>query len=394
MWSIFRDRRAVALLLSSTLTVMSNAIISPALPGIRDAYADTPNVELLTRLLVAAPSLLVALFAPFAGMLADRFGRRRQLLLGVGLFGLCGSAGFWLPDMYSLFASRLILGLGVAMIMTAQTALVGDYFEGETRGRFMGLQMAATNFGGLILIAFAGLLANHGPFLPFALYAVALLFLPFLVLSLTEPDRAAAGHGAAQGSRGEPGWIRLLVASVILCALTFITFYIVPTQSAFYLPTIGYSDPGSAALLLMSMTFAAGVTSLGYGRLRHWLGRARIMGLGFGLMALAFVVLSFAHHLAPAAGSILIMGAGAGLIFPTMLSVALEVAPADRRGMAAGALTMAIFLGQFISPFVSLPLVSHYGFSSTFLVYAVILAVCALCALAIYRSRVGVPVRA
>src|SRR5690606_5474925 len=77
-----RDPRAWALLFAGVLTIMSNAIIAPALPGIEAMFRDTPHADLLTRLLVTVPSLMIAVAAPFAGFAADRFGRRRQLLAG------------------------------------------------------------------------------------------------------------------------------------------------------------------------------------------------------------------------------------------------------------------------------------------------------------------------
>jgi hypothetical protein len=47
----------VALLMAATLTVMANATISPALPGLKQLFHDDPNADVLTRLLVTAPSL-------------------------------------------------------------------------------------------------------------------------------------------------------------------------------------------------------------------------------------------------------------------------------------------------------------------------------------------------
>ncbi len=118
---VWRDPRAVALLLAASLTTMANATISPALPGLERLFADDPNASLLVRLLVPAPSLGVAVCAPLVGLVADRYGRRQLLLSGVFLFVIAGSAGLLLPDLASIFASRLLLGVAVALIMTAQT---------------------------------------------------------------------------------------------------------------------------------------------------------------------------------------------------------------------------------------------------------------------------------
>lgn len=91
--AVWRDSRAVALLLAATLTVMANATISPALPGLERLFADEPHAALLTRMLVPAPSLSIALVAPLAGLAIDRFGRRLLLLAGIVLFVVSEAPG-------------------------------------------------------------------------------------------------------------------------------------------------------------------------------------------------------------------------------------------------------------------------------------------------------------
>ncbi|MEQ1956100.1 hypothetical protein [Mesorhizobium sp. CN2-181] len=66
--------------MAATLTVMANATISPALPRLQRLFQDEPNVAILTRLLVTAPSLSMALLVPFARLAVDSIGRRVILL--------------------------------------------------------------------------------------------------------------------------------------------------------------------------------------------------------------------------------------------------------------------------------------------------------------------------
>ena len=95
--AIWRDPRTIALLMAASLTTMANATISPALPGIERLFGADPNAAMLTRLLVPAPSLAVAISAPVIGLVADRLGRRMLLLAGTILFVLSGCAGLILP---------------------------------------------------------------------------------------------------------------------------------------------------------------------------------------------------------------------------------------------------------------------------------------------------------
>ena len=372
---LLRDPRAIALLLAASITIMSNATISPSLPGIEALYSDTPNAGLLTRLLVTAPALLIAIAAPFAGMAADRFGRKRQLLAGVILFAIAGSAGLWLDNLYALLASRLILGLAVAAVMTAQAAMLGDIYSGPDRGRFMGLQMSAVNFGGFIFIGLAGWLAGIGALLPFALYAVAALYLPLLWKALPDTHGGApADHGPASAD-GEANWFAVLCFVIFLCGLAFILFYVMPTQMPYYLAANGHTDPKMAGLVMACVVLAAGIASLFFGPIRMRLGRGGTPALGFAIMAVGFFVLQAVHALPVYCAGALLVGTGVGLVMPNFVAIALDVAPPNHRGAVSGAITTAIFLGQFISPLVSQPLIDAFGYDIMFEATAVVLLI-------------------
>jgi hypothetical protein len=68
------DRRAglpqgLTLMVMPLFVMLGSVMIGPVLPAIRAEFAGTPNVELLTSLLLTAPALCVALLAPVAAML-------------------------------------------------------------------------------------------------------------------------------------------------------------------------------------------------------------------------------------------------------------------------------------------------------------------------------------
>lgn len=373
---LWRDSKAIALLMAASLTVMANATISPALPGLEERFADHPDAAFLTRILVPAPSLTVVFFAPLAGLAADRFGKRWMLLTGVLLFVVSGTAGLYLPSLDMILASRLVLGVAVAMIMTAQTALVGDYFTGDKRSTMMGWQTSARNFGGFVFIVSAGWLAVTSPRLPFAIYALAALIFPLIWIAVTEPRLRRHDGQAAKETEvdGHPAWILLLGALAFLQMVTNMTFFIMPTQLPFFLDDQGYDSAAMTGAGLGALTLAGGCAALLYSRIKRTIGHAGAYALGYGMMALGFALLSLgAGSPAIFVGAIAI-GIGFAIVMPNFVAIALALAPASRRGLAGGTLTTSVFLGQFLSPFLSIPAISAFGYDGAFQTAALSLA--------------------
>ncbi|MCX2793475.1 MFS transporter [Microbulbifer thermotolerans] len=129
-------RRATLLCLAA-LTIMSGATIAPSLPALQAHFANHADSQLLSRLVLTLPALFIALCAPVAGAICDRFGRMGILMVSVLLYGLAGLSGLVADSLSAILAGRTLLGVSVAGIMTSITALVGDYFSGREREKYM-----------------------------------------------------------------------------------------------------------------------------------------------------------------------------------------------------------------------------------------------------------------
>ena len=289
---LWMDAVAIALLMTATFKIMANATISPALPALEASFAEVPGAAYLVRFLVSAPSLTVVLVAPIAGLIADRYGRTPLLITGVTLFAVAGSAGAYLPDLNSILASRLLLGVAVAMTMTAQVSLVGDLFTGERRSAFLGWQTATINFSGFMFIGFAGYLAGLSPRLPFLIYALPILLLPLLV---------SIGHREKRpGERVEGGpapstdiWLnqRWVIQALMIAALTMTTvalFFLMPSQLPFYLERAGFESASATAVSLGTLTLVGGCVALLFRKISGLLGLSMTLSAGYLLMGAGF----------------------------------------------------------------------------------------------------------
>ncbi|MNI10053.1 Multidrug resistance protein stp [compost metagenome] len=136
--------------------MLDTNIVAVTLPSIaRDLGANFADIEWVVSAYMLA---FAALLLP-AGSLADRFGRQKTLMWGLGIFILaslgCGAA----PNALFLDIARAIKGVGAALLLTSALASIGHTFHDEVErakawafwGGCMGVAMtAAPTLGGLI----------------------------------------------------------------------------------------------------------------------------------------------------------------------------------------------------------------------------------------------------
>jgi MFS family permease len=355
------------LLLISTLTVMAGATIAPSLPAMRQHFAEVPNADYWVRLVLTVPALFIALGAPIAGAIIDRFGRKRWLALSVLAYGLAGSSGFFLNEIGWILLGRLVLGLSVAGIMTTATTLVADYYLGVARAQFLGLQSAFMGLGGVLFLTLGGYLADISWRLPFLIYTLAWLMLPLVLLVLPEPVRASRAEALAlEATNPEPIPWMLLIVTFAIALLTQIVFYMIPVQIPFYLQQLSNADASQSGLAIALATLSAASSSLGYQKLKARFSFTALYALAFGFMGVGYVVIGQASRYGLVLVGLAIAGLGLGLFTPNMTVSLTSSTPAALRGRILGGLTTSFFLGQFVSPLVSQPLSQRIGLAATY----------------------------
>lgn len=351
------------LLMCASLTVMAGATIAPGLPGLLDHFSDHPNAEYYTRFIVSIPGLAIAFSAPLTGYVADKIGRRVLLTVGVALYIASGSAGLWLDDLMMLLISRFILGLSVGLVMVCSMALITDHFQGPERDRAMGIQSSAMAAGGIVFIFAGSLLADVSWRAPFGVYLAPLFLFPLIYLFVTKPPQSKAEPGAIDGHFP-------VVHALIIYLIGFITmwvFYFIPTQLPFLAKELGAQSLKVAGFAVVASQVFSAVAAANYQRVRARLDNVQILLLSYALMAAGYLALS---QISTVLGMFLCMplvGFGLGLNFPNMSIWLMSRVPATMRGRASGGLTTAIFLGQFMSPFLSVPFVNQFGLNGSFL---------------------------
>ncbi|QBA64781.1 MFS transporter [Muriicola soli] len=349
------------LLLVSSLTIMSMITISASLPDMTTTFSKVPNHVALVKLSLSFPGLFIALSAIVAGIIIDKTGRLKLLGIALVLYAIGGTSGYWLNNLYAILAGRALLGISVGISMTIVTTLVADYYQGKARQKFAGLQIAVMSLGGILFITLGGILADIDWRVPFLLYLFSLLILPPAFLFLKEPQRMS--RPTVKSKIKSPGIIWLIFGNVMLM---WIIFFIIPVQIPFYLKSIGVEKNTMIGIAIASSTLFSAVSSFSYSRIKDLLGFRQIFGLGYFLMALAFIAIAFGNSYGMVLLGMLLAGLGMGLMIPNANVWVMQLAPQEIRGQEIGRLTTFWFFGQFLSPLVLLPFLDYFTLDQLF----------------------------
>ena len=365
----------ITLLLVSMLTVMAGATIAPSLPAMQNYFNEVENAEIWVRLVLTLPALAIVMGSPIAGQIVDTIGRKPLLICAAVLYGFGGGSGFLLNSLSTILIGRFLLGLAVAGVMVSATTLIADYYHGETRANFMGLQAAFMGFGGVVFLSLGGYLADIYWRLPFLIYLFAWILLPLVIFFLYEPksNQETDDNNPDISLSVLPIKLLILIYGSLLFAQ--IAFYLVPVQLPFYLKNLIQANASQSGLAIAIMTFFSALASMTYGKIKQCLSFIVILALGFVLMGVGNITIGLANNYPTICVGLVITGIGIGLIMPN-LSVWLSKEVSNLlRGRALGGLTTFMFLGQFLSPIVTQPLNSRFGLAMTYGIVGMILTV-------------------
>ena len=367
MHKISKPTKRTLLFISMT-TMMSNVAIVTTLPHLKEYFTATQYIDLLSRLMITLPSLSIALLAPFLGHIIHVAGRKNAAVSALFLFAVTGSAGLYLETMNLLLLSRALLGVAIAVLMIVSTSLVGDYFKGESRHRFMGLQSAFVAVGGVVFVVGGGVLSDLNWRYPFGIYLIGFLLIPFVAKFLVE-------YGKDSDDTLEENLNPNLLGIYFLAFLLMLIFYILPTQIPFLIINhFGASGTVTGAVISLAFVFNA-LGALAFAKLKRRFSFEAIYLIGMGIISIGFVLIGLVEHVRYFFFTSPLMGFGGGILMTNVAAWMLHKAHHTKRVKASGYLTSSLFMGQFFSPIVFYPLVDSFGVQHFFIAVGVMIAV-------------------
>ncbi|MEJ2128504.1 MAG: MFS transporter [Woeseiaceae bacterium] len=351
--------QGIIVVVSAFLPIFAIVSMFPALPSIMGHFADNPMAGELVPLMVTAPGLAIAIIAPFAGYFVDRFGRVPLLVWATLLYGIFGTAPFFLNDLSLIFATRLALGVCEAAILTVVNTLIGDYWDDGGRRDWLFMQGVAGPIMGALVIRASGPVTElvwNGVFL---IYGIAFIVFILMKLYLFEPEKPgheesqrASNDDDAATSTTEPFPLRSMIVVGGVTLFASIIYYVYMVKGALVFHEVGITSPSriselSALPALMVMVGAVVFRLLG--------GKPNGVQIGafFLFIGVGLFMMGTAESIKGVVAGIVVQQVGIGMSVPALIAWTQTKLTFAHRGLGMGIWTSCFFFGQFISPWMS-----------------------------------------
>lgn len=337
----------LAVMLASTATIMVGSAITPAVPAIGAAYGLGDGAAWLVTL----PAVGVVVSALPLSRLIARWGPYRVCALFLPLYALLGLAGPWMPTAGLLLASRFLLGVATAAVMSASTALISQFYGGEAQTRMVATQGMVIELGGVAFLSLAGVLTDLSWRGTFFIYAIALVAFLLLALFVRPAVRAGlpAEASAAESAAAEDKPARPVAPVLALAFLAMTVFFTcIVSIPGYFQGTLGYSASLSgyylAGISLTAVCFA-GLMPLALRRL----GAAACLAIAFASFAAGHACLFLFTGVGPLILAVPLLGLGMGFSVPLINNLTVSRSSAAAKGRNLCLYSMAIFSGQIFS---------------------------------------------
>jgi len=371
----------------------------------------------------AVSSLIVGCIigAAFAGVLSDKFGRKRVLLVAAILF-IISCIGSATPDSFNIYIIfRIIGGLGIGITSTLCPLYNAEIAPTKYRGRLVALNQLAT-VTGIFLVYFVNLwISNSGDTawqiesswrwmfgtgaIPGLIFLIALFFVPESPRWLMKQGRREEANSILKKIHGEelaaqeivdieqsfkrkqgtfselfksPTLRAALIVGVVLAVMQQVTGI---NAVMYYAPEI-FKEAGAGTNAALIQTIFIGFINFAFTILAIWLidkvGRKQLLMFGSAGMAISLLVISYAFQSEQTSSTVLLIflliyvASFAVSLGPVVWVIMSEIFPNHVRGIATAIGSMSLWIADYIVSQSFPSLLSSIGASSTFIIFAVL----------------------
>ncbi|MGI6358353.1 MAG: MFS transporter [Bacillota bacterium] len=365
-------RNLIVLWVGTVVAGISFSIVSPFLPSLLEQVGATSNLEVWSGWAFSATFYTSALLYPVWGALADKYGRRPQLLragLGIGIVYLLMSIA---KSPLQVVLLRLLLGVFNGFVPTA-VAMVATNTPEEHMGSALGTIQTGYAFGSVFGPLVGGYLSYFLGIQNTLRVAGFSLFFATLICFLGTTEAVSGDRNVKINIPADLRWAAskpLLLQMCMLVAIFNLSFNVIqPVLPLFIEQLVQTGDPTVATGVIYAIAgFATVMAAPFWGRRGQRIGFTRVLREGFLGAALISFVLVLSSNLYMLGGLRFLFGLFMAAVMPaTNALIAKSVAPNFR----SRALSFSGSLGQIggaIGPVIGGYVGSLFGLATVFLV--------------------------
>jgi DHA1 family multidrug resistance protein-like MFS transporter len=347
--------------LVSGCVILGVTIISPVLPQYALSF-DIPvalvgwavSAFALARLVVDIP----------AGLLADRFGRKRTMMSGLALIMVSSIAAGTAANYGWLILARIVGGIGSALYMTAATTWVAQVSAGNSRGRYMslytGLVFAGTAFGPTVGGYTAAHFGLNAPFFAYAVLGLIGLIATLPLKEITDSSQARQSKMRIKDILGLLSNRSFMLVNCAVLALFFLRTGVRGTLVPLYASLNLGLPEDRIGLLLTVAALGTAASTFPSGWLSDKVGRKIPMMACLFLSGVAALLIPSQGTLASLMGIMAFYGVATGLQ-GSIAAWPADVAPKDRLGTSMGVYRVMGDIGMVLGPITASYIADYTG---------------------------------
>jgi len=321
---------------------VSNSLLNPLLPFIRDAFGLSYSQS---GLLVSAFAVSLGLSNAPIGMLADRFGARLVVVVGLFLTAAISIAVGLAGSYWALFALLIVMGLIHGSYHAPASALMARIYPASVRGSAIGLHITGGHLAFFIVPATAGwLVTQTGTWTtPYIWLAWAPVLTGIWIWRLAPPDPGRQGSSTDRlAVFRELGGVVRTVGPLVSASILFqVAQAALIAFTALYLVDVRGIEPAWAAVLFGVPQLIGLLGSPAAGYLSDRIGRRAVILLAMGMMGPSYLALTLVPNEIVVLPLIFLGISAAMRQTPTEVLV-MDTAPEHRRATALGAYHMLV----------------------------------------------------
>ncbi|MBM4411746.1 MAG: MFS transporter [Chloroflexi bacterium] len=368
------SRPFLIIALSIFTATMGLGMVLPLLPVYAKSFGASGATIGLTMSAFAVPQLVVS---PFAGKLADRFGRKPFLLLGAFAY-FASAVGWWAADTLTVvILFRGLSGIGSALIFSNAQAYVGDLAPAGSEGKYMGAFGVADFMGFGIGPLVAGIIRDQAGIETVFLAMAALYAVVFTLILTVLPGRPPRAHGSVAVLTAP--WGKIARHPTMQALLFFRVCFALATGVSMAFLAVHLEERVGATATMVGLVFATqqmtgGLSQPLLGRLADRFPRRWLVFAGASMMATGFSTVAWSDSF-PVILAGMMLGPGLAASLANVAAQASQIDTGRDLGMATVASlgSAAFALGFLIGAIGGGRLVDLASVQASFLVGAAVM---------------------